>query len=86
MTHLLADPCILLPKLHLELWIRLRVREELSGPRVVGHRRLREEARPPAAGRVGPLYLLEFRRMLRVGLKSHGANMGRIISEGRRDV
>ena len=73
---------VLLPKRHLELWIRLRVREKLSGPRVVGHRSLREEMCFPTAGRVGPLYLLEFSRMLRVGLKSHGANTGQIIAEG----
>ena len=58
---------VLLPKRHLELRIRLRVREKLSGPCVVGHRSLREETRFPTAGRVGPLYLLEFSRMLRVG-------------------
>ena len=66
--------------MHFELWIRLRVREELGGPRVVRHSGLREEARPPAAGRVGPLDLLQFRSMLRIGFKSHGANAGRIIA------
>ena len=67
---------------YLKLRIRLRVREKLGGPRVVRHRGLREEVRPPPASRVGPLDLLESRCMLRVGLKSHGANAGRIITKG----
>ena len=66
--------------MHFELWIRLRVREELGGPRVVRHSGLREEARPPAASRVGPLDLLQSCRMFRVGLKSHGANAERILA------
>ena len=62
---------------------RKGVKVKLSGPTIVWHCSLCEEVCPPATACVSLFNRLEFWCVLRIGLKSHGANIWTIRAKGR---